>query len=201
MDIQDTDIPKLPRVSFIDVDLLPSKPGLYFVLTSEVRLLYIGKTKDFRNRWLQHHQESRLAKAQAAWVAYQIVADERERDILEGMLINLLKPHHNIFETEAESDEDRAARLALRAQHRRSRIKPKANNLKRHGRPATDLRHIGGYFTDEEAAEIQARADRVKLTTSNLFRLALGFPATKRGAREGNRNAVKKGNGHERQIQ
>lgn len=51
----------LPFVELDDHVLLPSKPGLYFVIDGD-RILYIGKSQNLRIRWSAHHRYKQIKK-------------------------------------------------------------------------------------------------------------------------------------------
>jgi hypothetical protein len=56
------DYRKLPSVSANDARLFPRCTGVYFAISDEERLLYIGKALHIRNRWRHHHNANKLAK-------------------------------------------------------------------------------------------------------------------------------------------
>ena len=55
--IRSVDISKLIRYSYSDKDKLPKAEGIYFVGHSPKEIIYVGKTKDFRNRHQNHHRD------------------------------------------------------------------------------------------------------------------------------------------------
>ncbi|SKB14774.1 hypothetical protein PL11201_680050 [Planktothrix sp. PCC 11201] len=49
------EITNLPQVSIKDRHFLPRTSGIYFVVNELGEVLYIGKTKNLRQRWQNHH--------------------------------------------------------------------------------------------------------------------------------------------------
>jgi Arc/MetJ-type ribon-helix-helix transcriptional regulator len=50
----------LPSISFQERQNLPSIPAIYFVVSSEEDLLYIGQTMNLQKRWEAHHRTKQL---------------------------------------------------------------------------------------------------------------------------------------------
>lgn len=88
------DILFLPSVPMAKLDTLPPKPGLYFVLSPENQLLYIGRSINLQQRWGSHHRKKQTTAAEGA-VFYLEVDAETDMDVLEEELIQLLHPLWN----------------------------------------------------------------------------------------------------------
>lgn len=74
-DASTVNISELPSVSFAErKGRLPNTPGIYFVLSTEGAVLYIGRAKQMRNRWCRHHASARMV-AEAATIAW-LTADD-----------------------------------------------------------------------------------------------------------------------------
>ncbi|WP_375494649.1 GIY-YIG nuclease family protein [uncultured Nostoc sp.] len=51
---------ELPFVSFQERKILPASPGIYFAISSNDEILYIGRSNNLRNRWKSHHRAVQL---------------------------------------------------------------------------------------------------------------------------------------------
>ncbi|MHC5778947.1 GIY-YIG nuclease family protein [Nostoc sp.] len=51
---------ELPFVSFQERKILPASSGIYFAISSNDKILYIGRSTNLRNRWKSHHREVQL---------------------------------------------------------------------------------------------------------------------------------------------
>ena len=97
---------------------ITTMPGVYLLFDKNLELLYIGKAKNIRNRILQHTMDknNRLSednKYYSGSIVSYLEADEiyyysaieikseRERNVSEAILINLLNPVYN-FLTKSE---------------------------------------------------------------------------------------------------
>ena len=83
----------LPSVSISDKSLLPTYSGIYFVV-SEVEVIYIGKTKNLKTRWEDHHIRPKLKKYFEVRVAW-LPIEEDDLDLVEKILIGLYWPELN----------------------------------------------------------------------------------------------------------
>jgi predicted GIY-YIG superfamily endonuclease len=88
----------LPSVEFELLEKLPPKPGVYFALTEDDRLLYVGRSEDIRRRWTsRHHRHAQIARyneVNQVRVAYYL-ADKFILEALEAQLIEQLRPELN----------------------------------------------------------------------------------------------------------
>ncbi|EAZ91118.1 GIY-YIG nuclease family protein [Crocosphaera chwakensis] len=50
----------LPSVSFDNLDELPEYSGIYFVIDSSDRMIYIGQSENILNRWKNHHRKLQI---------------------------------------------------------------------------------------------------------------------------------------------
>ncbi|MFD2613133.1 GIY-YIG nuclease family protein [Paenibacillus gansuensis] len=86
--------------TFVAADY-PEKPGCYLMRDSGGRILYVGKSKNLRNRlrsyFTQHHQKRRLIELVANIDSIEIVLvnNEPESLMLENNLIKIHKPPYN----------------------------------------------------------------------------------------------------------
>lgn len=88
------DLNALPRVSVSQRRKLPETAGVYFVLTNDLQLLYIGSTIKLRRRWATaHHKEHKFE--QAAFIAWLSTDDYVT---LELSLIAQFNPPLNGFD-------------------------------------------------------------------------------------------------------
>jgi excinuclease UvrABC nuclease subunit len=60
----------LPSVPFEERHMLPHVSGIYFALSITGEVLYIGKTANFFNRWIQHHRSTELKELNCTVIAY-----------------------------------------------------------------------------------------------------------------------------------
>lgn len=66
------DIAGLPWVLFDERKTLPKASAMYFALTVDERLLYIGKTTNLRTRWYAHHKAASLTEAGCVRLAWML---------------------------------------------------------------------------------------------------------------------------------
>ncbi|MBI5221073.1 MAG: GIY-YIG nuclease family protein [Candidatus Liptonbacteria bacterium] len=98
----------MPNITRIQVNKLPTKPGVYFMRDAKKRLLYIGKAVNLKRRvasYFQRPQESRLEHMvkQIARIEYRLTDTAIEALILEAELIKKLQPPYNILERDDKS--------------------------------------------------------------------------------------------------
>lgn len=85
----------LPSVALTDRHGLPREPGIYFVLSGDEELLYIGRSNSIHTRWRGHHKMRRLAEYRAVRVAWLTVSDESLLAEIETALIHHFRPPLN----------------------------------------------------------------------------------------------------------
>ena len=84
--------------------LLPDKPGVYIMLDSDGRIIYVGKARVLKNRVRQYFHLSALKPVKVqnmvdniADFNYIITASESDALLLEATLIKKHKPKYNIL--------------------------------------------------------------------------------------------------------
>lgn len=70
---------------------LPACPAVYFVLSNQKEILYIGRANNLRNRWQNHHRFAQVNRLDTR-IAWMEVADEGELPEIERNLISAFKP-------------------------------------------------------------------------------------------------------------
>jgi excinuclease UvrABC nuclease subunit len=70
---------------------LPTCPAVYFVLSNQREILYIGRANNLRNRWQNHHRFTQVNRL-GARIAWMEVANESELPEIERNLISTFKP-------------------------------------------------------------------------------------------------------------
>ena len=88
-------ITALPSVPLLDRDQLPNAPGIYFALSGTNELYYIGRSRNMRVRWLQHHRYSELCQVSDIRLAFAVVEEQHMLGNLERALIRRLNPPIN----------------------------------------------------------------------------------------------------------
>lgn len=83
---------QLESVSLLHRSQLPEIPAIYLVYQGE-RLLYIGRTKNLKQRWLTHHRYKQFAQLEDVRVAWFPCKEEVPE--VEATLIELLEPELN----------------------------------------------------------------------------------------------------------
>lgn len=73
---------------------LPPIPALYFVLSEQRDVVYIGQTANLRDRWKSHHRARQMALG-AYRIHWKEVADEDQRTALEKQAIAYFRPLWN----------------------------------------------------------------------------------------------------------
>ena len=84
----------LPSVSFHDRYTLPVCSAVYFAMTVDGTILYIGKSVNLCERWKQHHRIQRLQDMDCATIAWHACPPE-EINALEWFLIRHFQPPLN----------------------------------------------------------------------------------------------------------
>jgi len=70
---------------------LPSCPAVYFVLSQQKEILYIGRADNLRNRWQNHHRFAQVNRS-GTQIVWMEVADKSELPEIERNLISVFKP-------------------------------------------------------------------------------------------------------------
>jgi hypothetical protein len=97
------DILRLDWVSTDELDLLPQKPGVYFVVVWGV-VIYVGKSQNIMRRWMSHHRFDQIIEMGGADIHY-IVTDARDAGALELEMIRLLSPELNNTKAPSKFDD------------------------------------------------------------------------------------------------
>lgn len=88
--------PNLPKEEF---ENLPNTPGVYYLLSKKLKVLYIGKAKDIKKRIITHFTESSIKKAELLrkihHVSYQETGNELVALLLESDEIKRKFPPYN----------------------------------------------------------------------------------------------------------
>lgn len=83
----------------IDIRKLPTKPWVYIFKSKSWKILYIGKTKNLKNRISQYFNPKSVWKqemlSKADWIEFFLSETESEALLLEVNLINKHKPPYN----------------------------------------------------------------------------------------------------------
>ncbi len=97
----------VPSVRILERNKLPESPAIYFVITPDNRLLYIGQSKNLRQRWQSHHRFQQFIEASQETRVVWFEFDESDRQSIpsvEEELITLLDTEYN--ETDVPLDEN-----------------------------------------------------------------------------------------------
>ena len=89
---------RLNELPFVPLDQrieLPEKPCIYFVLTPEEEILYIGRSRNLRLRWLSHHRLPDLKKIEGVRVAYLHIDQPSLLPQIEQAMIEWFNPRLN----------------------------------------------------------------------------------------------------------
>lgn len=73
---------------------LPEVPALYFVQENG-RVIYVGRTKNLKARWIGHHRMSELSEREGITLAWLPVSDAADLPELENYFIDTLHPEVN----------------------------------------------------------------------------------------------------------
>ena len=89
---------RLPNLHFSDLELVehaapPFISGVYFYYDENEKVIYVGKSKCLRERFLQHRQAHDVPGAK--YYKYAVVFDPVDMDIYETYYINRIKPPLN----------------------------------------------------------------------------------------------------------
>lgn len=87
----------------IDLNTVPSLPGVYLFKDSKGKVLYVGKAKNLRNRLKSYFQSDDLDPRKSKMVklikdfSYIVTSNEFEALVLEANLIKQHKPSFNVL--------------------------------------------------------------------------------------------------------
>lgn len=86
-------IRNLPSISYDQKARLPYKPGVYFVVDSDDTVVYVGKSRDIRMRWLNHELRGRVKNGNYTirWMEVPI----HKLDSTEQVFIDQYRPAWN----------------------------------------------------------------------------------------------------------
>lgn len=87
------DVRSLPSVSLQEKNYLPCCSGIYFVISSANKILYIGQSENIRERWKAHRCAKQIAPTDR--IAWWQVPKESLRNA-EVLLIEQFKPKLNV---------------------------------------------------------------------------------------------------------
>lgn len=85
----------LPHVALKEKRLLPDCAGIYFVLSAERRLVYVGRTNSLKQRWITHHLLDRLHAVEGFKIAWCTVGTVAVLPDIEAALIAHFQPAMN----------------------------------------------------------------------------------------------------------
>lgn len=89
------DIFGLPWIPIEGYRGLPVSPGVYFVVSHEDTVLYVGRSQSIRKRWLTHERLQEFLSKPGIRIAWLSVVDIDALPKLEEAYIEHLKPLHN----------------------------------------------------------------------------------------------------------
>ena len=96
---QTLNLDSLPSVSLSNKNLLPKSPGIYFVIDSEKRIQYIGRSGSLHQRWSQHHRIKEFRKQKSMKIVYLKINELSLLPEIEKALIKWFKPRLNGMQT------------------------------------------------------------------------------------------------------
>jgi len=85
---------ELPSVPFDEVESLPDRSGVYFAISTEGEILYIGRAKSLLLRWRAHHRAGQLKAIGRVRVAWLLCGLNQYRE-LERQFIDQWQPRLN----------------------------------------------------------------------------------------------------------
>jgi predicted GIY-YIG superfamily endonuclease len=75
--LQEVDPWTLPSVPFNEKSKLPEESGIYFCIRDR-GILYIGMSKDIKNRWKQHHRHEELLSHSCQKISFLCIPEEKK---------------------------------------------------------------------------------------------------------------------------
>lgn len=117
VDPAEIDFHVLPSLPVEERISLPSCSAIYFAVSSEEKILYIGRAGDLLTRWLLHHRYNQLCRIGGVPVCWLEVSDSTLLPAIERALISYFKPVLNGTPVEDKVDYE-SRRLAQRHYHK-----------------------------------------------------------------------------------
>jgi hypothetical protein len=104
----------LPSITLDRRKELPQCQGVYFAITPESAVLYIGKARNIFKRWMQHHRLIDLKQTEGVLLAWlEIEGDTVTLDAVEAVCIEYFRPKLNGTETSPNSLGKKTFRICL----------------------------------------------------------------------------------------
>lgn len=91
----EVDLQELPAVALENRLMLPHCAAVYFALSKNNEVLYIGKSVDIAHRWISHHRWRNLDEIGNVRIAWMEVNNSSLLPELEWLLIEKFKPSLN----------------------------------------------------------------------------------------------------------
>ncbi|MEO1760854.1 MAG: helix-turn-helix domain-containing protein [Cyanobacteria bacterium J06629_18] len=85
----------LPSVPLIEKDRLPQLAAIYFVISENGKILYIGRSINLASRWNNHHRYSELKEIRNVRIAWLGCSDESLLPQIEEAMIKHFSPYLN----------------------------------------------------------------------------------------------------------
>lgn len=85
----------LPSVPLIEKDRLPQLAAIYFVISENGKILYIGRSINLASRWNNHHRYSELKEIRNVRIAWLGCNDESLLPQIEEAMIKHFSPYLN----------------------------------------------------------------------------------------------------------
>jgi len=94
MTITTIEISHLPSMAFEHRQNLPTIPALYFVVSAQLDIMYVGQTGNLRDRWKSHQRSIQMQTGgyRIHWFRFD---NEAERALIERRAISYFRPPWN----------------------------------------------------------------------------------------------------------
>lgn len=112
IDPQSLDLSALPWIPLDATAGFPAKPGIYFAIDSNGVIQYIGRSKDVRTRWKNHHRFDDLQAIGGIKIAYLFFDAPELLPEIESALIAWFDPPLNI--TQGNPERSTTGRIEIR---------------------------------------------------------------------------------------
>jgi excinuclease UvrABC nuclease subunit len=89
------DVLKLPFLLYVENEKLPKISCVYFVVNNKHEIIYIGRTKNLKLRWRNHHIEKYLMRYKALIKIFYLEMSEELLEEFETKLIFYFTPRLN----------------------------------------------------------------------------------------------------------